>query len=251
MNRTAKYFILALSFCSAAHGASLLRPASFPDTAHDTTFSQRVVLLAAGYEPWESEYDDTGRCISGCAYPGITIAEDLARLTENTARAYASLPPADWSQPSVSYAVPTCSPRQNAISPLQTVPFGEPLVGQPRVTSAYGERIHPVTGNRSVHKGIDFAASQGTTVFSPAAGTVASVWTDASCGNGVRIAHADGFETVYCHLDTALVQDGEYVQAGCPVAYSGNTGRSTGPHLHYAIKYNGEYIDPTGMVGRI
>ena len=80
--------------------------------------------------------------------------------------------------------------------------------------------------------------------------TVAAVWTDATCGNGLRITHSDGYETVYCHLSQSLVKQGEHVDAGCSVAKTGNSGRTTGPHLHYGIKYNGQYIDPTKMVGR-
>ena len=124
-------------------------------------------------------------------------------------------------------------------------------MGRPRITSPYGTRTHPVTGQtQSFHRAVDFAASVGTTVFTPASGTVARVWTDTSCGNGLRITHADGYETVYCHLSQVLVAQGEPVQAGCAVAKTGNTGRTTGPHLHYGIKHNGNYIDPTGMLGR-
>lgn len=280
MNHTAKYFIFAVSFCSVAHGASLLQPQSFSKTANDLTFIQNAALESAGYEPYaETIYDASGRCVVGCAYPGITIQEDLQQAAENTVNAYAGISAADWaafvaqmaaaqsvplpqaptgpatvisenvagSQPSA----PVCTPRQNEIPRDQRRPLGEPLVGRPRVTSPYGTRTHPVTGQtQSFHRAVDFAASVGTTVFTPASGTVARVWTDTSCGNGLRITHADGYETVYCHLSQVLVAQGEPVQAGCAVAKTGNTGRTTGPHLHYGIKHNGNYIDPTGMLGR-
>ena len=68
-------------------------------------------------------------------------------------------------------------------------------MGRPRITTPYGERIHPITGDTQLHKAVDFAAPIGTSVFAPAAGTVSAAWTDASCGRGLRIRHADGFET--------------------------------------------------------
>lgn len=266
-----------LCICGVSNAASLLKPQSFPSNANNLNFIQDVQLQNAAYEPWESEYDSDGRCISGCLYPGITIAEELKALEQNTNAANAAISPSEWTAlyaqtstqnpvsiivdnisniPIIQDTQPThptqqlCSPRQNAIPVSQSKPLGEPLLGRPRITSSYGERIHPVTGRRSVHRGIDFAATTGTTVFSPASGTVADVWTDATCGNGLRITHSDGYETVYCHLSQSLVKQGEHIDAGCAVAKSGNSGRTTGPHLHYGIKYNGQYIDPTKMVGR-
>lgn len=281
--------LVFLCVCGMSHATSLLTPQSFPTNANNLNFIQDVQLQSAAYEPWESEYDSDGRCISGCLYPGITIAKELQSLEQNTNAANAAITPSEWASLYAQYAnsvgimqpngqqpqnpvsiivdnisnipiiqdtQPThptqqlCAPRQNAIPVSQSKPLGEPLLGRPRITSPYGERIHPVTGRRSVHRGIDFAATIGTTVFSPASGTVAAVWTDATCGNGLRITHSDGYETVYCHLSQSLVKQGEHVDAGCSVAKTGNSGRTTGPHLHYGIKYNGQYIDPTKMVGR-
>lgn len=275
---------------------SLLSVQNFPKTFDDLSFSNRMAVLAEGYEPWEGEYDASGRCISGCAYKNMTIEEELAYAEQKTQQAISELnqagallpggvtgqpvqpdvPVADdaWrptqhyiatghdyiatgqvkinqeSVPTTQVIMPQCSPRQPEIRSGQWVPLGEPVTGRPRISSTFGERIHPVTGNRSVHRGIDLAVPAGTNVFSPASGHVARVWTDSTCGNGLRIAHGDGFETVYCHLSDTIVKSGDVVNAGCLVAKSGNTGRSTGAHLHYAIKKNGDYINPSQFLGR-
>lgn len=246
--------------------ASLLKSQSFPTTFQDLSFTQRMNVLSEGYEPWESEYDASGHCISGCAYAGITIAQELENIDNNTKSAQNNLYKSGYSvnsdgviykssagtqsEKTIVANIPRCYPYQPEISAGQIVPVGEPLTGKPQITSSYGQRVHPISGNNSVHSGVDFAAASGTSVFSPAAGTVAAVWTDDSCGKGVRISHSAGYETVYCHLSQQLVSQGDTVAAGCEIAKTGNTGRSTGPHLHYGIKYNGQYINPTSWIGR-
>ena len=271
---------------------SFLTPQKFPSTIQDTSFVQRTQVLAQGYEAWESEYDSSGRCISGCAYPGMTLEEEVAYLQRQTDLAIQQLkdsgewpwpeddkkpvvnadkkpqekkqdnfvilaPSVQWEktpQPGSSSVKPgikknenisnSCSPRQETISEGQNKPFGEPLNGKPVITSPYGVRVHPITGNRHNHKAVDFGVPRGTDVFTTASGVVARVWTDDICGRGIRIRHSDGYETVYCHLDTQLVQVGQQVEAGCLIGKSGSTGQSTGPHLHYAILCNGAAQNP-------
>ncbi len=257
--------------CLPALGASLLTAQKFPETFQDLSFTQRMAVLSAGYEPWESQYDEKGRCISGCAYSGITIEDELDAMQRQTDLAEQYLRNAGYYvpettdagpiQPPVAAASvefpalntnpePRCTPYNPSVPAQQKVPRGEPLLGRPAITSGYGKRTHPVTKNISIHKGMDFSAPRGTTVYAPASGTVAAIWSDDSCGNGLRISHSDGYETVYCHLDAVLLQQGESVQAGCAIAKTGNTGASTGPHLHYAIKFNDEYVDPSKYIGR-
>ena len=253
MKYTRLYIFFSVLMCGVAHGAGLLQPASFPKTADDLTFVQNINLQSAGYEPWESEYDATGRCISGCAYNGITIQRELQNLEK-----ILDILPAE--KQNIVYTNRRSKELQGILDKIlkapeeikinkdpaaQSIPLGVPLTGNPRITSPYGERIHPITGNRSVHKGVDFSAPIGTSVFSPAAGTIGSVWRDSTCGNGLKISHTGGYETVYCHLNKVTVKQGDVIGAGCVVAETGNTGRTTGPHLHYGIKYNGEYINPT------
>lgn len=276
MNFGIAAFLLASLMCGRANAASLLRPTAFPKTANDLTFTQNLQLQTAGYEPWETIYDNSGRCVSGCTYAGITVQEQNRIINENTNAMYQHL--AQYAQthqneltPAQFHAIQNiltpgdsaaaaqwapspqparCSPNNPAIPAGQRIPVGEPLIGTPRITSPFGSRIHPITGELSGHNGIDFSAPVGTTVFTPANGTVAAVWTDATCGNGLRITHTDGYETLYCHLSRVTVSKGDQVEAGCSVAETGNTGRSTGPHLHYGIKYNGIYTNPAGLLGR-
>ncbi len=290
--KIAPVLYLCILSMSAASAASLLTAQKFPNTFKDLSFTNRMAILAEGYEPWETEYDENGRCISNCAYAGITIDDEIDKSRKNTAAAVQTLqdmgytlpnvttgtpssvvmvptPPIDVAQPTQNFpptipqeptlivapaptpTTPQCTPHNPAIDANQTVPLGEPVLGRPKITSAYGVRTHPATGQRhSFHHGVDLAVPKGTTVFSPANGTVASVWTDKTCGNGLKIRHSDGYETVYCHLSATLAQAGDNVMAGCAVAKTGNTGRSTGPHLHYGIKYNGESVDPAKFMGR-
>lgn len=265
-------FLLLIIVGNPSVGASLLQPQPFPGTVADLSFTQRVSLLTDGYEPWQAEYDASGRCISGCVYGGITIQDELQILENNTNVANANLTqylnqiPHPQNQTNnttqnnqnqlenlsgiIAQYTPRCRPNNPNTPANQEIPLGVPLVGTTHITSPYGARTHPVTGKPSVHRGIDFSAAVGTPVYSPAIGTVESVWTDNSCGNGLKISHSNGYETVYCHLDSVLAKQGDAVGAGCVVAKTGDSGITTGPHLHYAIKYNGEYINPTNWVNQ-
>ncbi|MDL2295635.1 M23 family metallopeptidase [Lachnospiraceae bacterium OttesenSCG-928-E19] len=140
-----------------------------------------------------------------------------------------------------------CEPSNPKIPSNQNIPYGLPLTGNPRVSSPYGNRVNPVTKKPQLHKGIDYAVPKGTIVFSPANGVVDRVFSDNTCGNGLVINHSDGLATLYCHLSSVSVSKGDVVNAGCPVALTGNTGRSTGPHLHYGIYSNKKLIDPTSF----
>lgn len=142
-------------------------------------------------------------------------------------------------------AEPSCTPHQPDIAAGQTRPFGEPLVGKPRISSNYGFRCHPIKCRWLLHSGVDFSVPTGTTVFTPADGTVEIVRNDGKkgCGKWIQIDHGKGVKTKYCHLSSFLVKKGDKVEAGCAIAKSGNTGSSTGPHLHYTIINSGIAVD--------
>ena len=110
------------------------------------------------------------------------------------------------------------------------------------VTSPYGRRKDPFTGKRSNHKGLDLQA-RNEEVYAMMPDEVIKVSSDKRSGNYVTIRHGD-YTVSYCHLSKALVQKGAQVLPGEVVAISGNTGRSTGPHLHLTAKYGKKYIDP-------
>ena len=118
-----------------------------------------------------------------------------------------------------------------------------PLDGE--ITSPFGWRIHPVFGTRQHHNGIDIDVPVGTIVHASAPGTVRQIYNDPEgYGTAVVIEHADGYLTVYGHLSSVLVTAGQYVEVGQPIAESGNTGVSTGPHLHFEIRHGEFPIDP-------
>lgn len=113
-----------------------------------------------------------------------------------------------------------------------------------RITSPFGYRTHPISGKKKLHKGTDLAAPIGTPVYSVRDGVVTKAgWGSGGAGNMVRIDHGDGMVSVYMHLDSFKVKSGATVKAGQLIALSGNTGGSTGPHLHYQIEINGEPVD--------
>jgi len=123
-----------------------------------------------------------------------------------------------------------------------------PVAG--RVTSAYGDRIHPTTGELDFHGGIDLAAPAGTPVRAAAAGTVSFSGRRGAAGNLVELQHGDGTSTSYAHLQSMRVAAGQTVAAGQVLGAVGSTGRSTGPHLHFTVERAGDAIDPAPLIGR-
>lgn len=97
------------------------------------------------------------------------------------------------------------------------------------------------------HQGIDFAAPPGSPVFAPAAGRIRSVGWDSIYGNCTIIAHSPELETFYGHLERVLVAKGDSVNPRDLIGFVGSTGRSSGPHLHFEVRYKGERLDPSGL----
>ncbi len=126
-----------------------------------------------------------------------------------------------------------------------SLPAAQMLEGN--VTSGYGCREDPFTGERDFHTGIDIAAPLGTPVRAAYAGTVEEVGASRVYGNCVLLRH-EGFETRYCHCDEILVSKGERIKAGDVIALVGETGRATGPHLHFELLLDGEAADPTEVI---
>jgi murein DD-endopeptidase MepM/ murein hydrolase activator NlpD len=127
---------------------------------------------------------------------------------------------------------------------LNSIPNGKPL-NYKRIASAFGYRIHPVTKKRSFHAGLDLPAKHGTPIYAPASGVVVYANKKGAYGNFMLIAHSYGFKTAYGHLSRFAVKSGDYVTKGQKIAYVGSTGRSTGPHLHYEVRYLTKWLDPT------
>lgn len=112
------------------------------------------------------------------------------------------------------------------------------------LSCGYGYRLHPITGLPDFHKGIDIPADEGTPILAAMDGTVMTAGVSASFGNYVVIQHSDSLVTRYGHCSRLNVEQGQEVQAGDIVGFVGNTGYSTGKHLHFDVSRNGTYFDP-------
>ena len=116
-----------------------------------------------------------------------------------------------------------------------------------RISSRFDlNRWHPVLQRRVPHLGVDYAADTGTPVWASADGEVTHVGYDARAGNMVKLRHANGYESIYAHLNgfATGLREGQDVRQGQVIGYVGSTGMSTGPHLHYGLKRRGDYVDP-------
>ncbi len=116
------------------------------------------------------------------------------------------------------------------------------------VTSAFGYRTSPFTGNREFHRGVDIAARKGTPILAPADSQVRFAGQRRHLGNTVILRHGYGVDTVYGHLSEVVVKRGQKVKRGETIALMGTTGRSTGPHLHYQVEVNGVPVNPRNYI---
>jgi len=113
-----------------------------------------------------------------------------------------------------------------------------------RITSFYGKRIHPVNKRSNFHHAIDISAKEFEEVFSTAKGMVVVSDYDQYIGEYIVIEHPNGYQTIYGHLSTRFVEVGEILNFGQRIGLVGKSGRTTGFHLHYGIKKNGQYVNP-------
>jgi murein DD-endopeptidase MepM/ murein hydrolase activator NlpD len=127
-------------------------------------------------------------------------------------------------------------------SMLASTPSIWPVKGW--ISSTFGYRQSPFTGEKEFHRGLDICNRKDSTIVAPADGVVASVEFDDGYGRIVTINHGYGVTTRYAHLDKALVKKGQAVKRGQEIGLVGNTGRSTGPHLHYEVVLNGVPVNP-------
>ena len=112
------------------------------------------------------------------------------------------------------------------------------------MTDGFGGRSDPVTGRHAMHEGLDIAARRGSPVIAPADGVVVFTGVSGGLGRTIRIAHGLGYTTVYGHLDRIEVDPGDEVRRGERIGALGNSGRSTGPHLHYEVHVDGRPVNP-------
>ncbi|MBT6039844.1 MAG: peptidoglycan DD-metalloendopeptidase family protein [Halieaceae bacterium] len=137
----------------------------------------------------------------------------------------------------------------DAEAQTEAIPAGRPVLSG-WLSSAYGSRTDPFTGKRAWHQGIDFAGAEGDHIIAVASGVVS--WSGERTGYGtlVEIAHGDGLITRYAHNRENRVEVGDLVRQGDVIALMGNSGRSTGPHVHFEIFKHGRAVDPSSYVRR-
>jgi murein DD-endopeptidase MepM/ murein hydrolase activator NlpD len=134
------------------------------------------------------------------------------------------------------------APTSMGMSLMQT---GKGTSGEaPRVTSNFGARIDPLDGSKKFHTGVDLAGSEGTPIHAAAGGIVKNAGPRGGYGNAVEIDHGNGISTLYGHASSVDVKPGQRVAPGQEVARVGETGRATGPHLHFEVRVEGRPIDP-------
>ncbi len=126
--------------------------------------------------------------------------------------------------------------------------FKFPMAYCTMLTSSYGYRVHPITGNYSFHNGVDLAAGQGTPIYATKSGKVTTATYNYAYGYYVVINHLDGYSSLYGHMTHYTVSEGDYVERGEVIGYVGSTGYSTGPHLHFTIYYNGNTVNPMSYI---
>lgn len=122
--------------------------------------------------------------------------------------------------------------------------FKFPLASYTRVSDEYGWRIHPTLGVEQFHNGVDFAAPAGTAIYAAYDGVVVAATYSSTMGNYVMIDHGSNLYTIYMHASKLYVSKDDVVSRGTTIAAVGSTGRSTGPHLHFTVRLNGEYVSP-------
>ena len=132
----------------------------------------------------------------------------------------------------------------NRTNMKESIPSGKPLQDI-KITSDYGIRYHPVLKKKKYHSGVDLRANENTKVYATASGVVRFLGNQKNgYGKYLIIQHNYGFETIYAHLNKFKVKNGDIIKKGDVIALTGNTGRSTGPHLHYETRFGGQSIAP-------
>ena len=265
--------ILAVAVGGVAYGAGLLKATKFPATFQDLSFKSRMDILADGYEG-VSEYDENGRCVSGCAYYGITLAEEECMIADATRRFADALAAEEEGTPSPDVATSDSSSSSPSSLPIR-IPFGDltdsnlgdiddrcgvertgsgyfkalcpPLWQKLVITSDFGDRYYRSNATQ-YHRGVDFRASTGTPVYAVMSGTVDFAGTSGNAGKMIRLKHnltidEQAVISRYLHLSRIDVKKGATVHKGQQIGLSGNTGAGTAAHLHFDIALDGVKVD--------
>lgn len=192
---------------------------------------------------------------------GVGLGDFMTR-TLDARMAGAAVPGRETTAEAVSFDLHAAAPALPLAASAPPLPGGRPtdtadvpasveLPLATAVTSAYGWRSDPFTGESRFHRGVDLRASYGTEVQAASGGTVVSAGERGTYGNLVVVRDGQGVETRYAHLSALLVKEGDEIAPGTPIGRVGSSGRSAAPHLHFEVLVNGERVDPTTWAGRV
>jgi hypothetical protein len=143
-----------------------------------------------------------------------------------------------------------CAAQANSYASFDAIPMTLPVRGSIVVTSPFGWRTHPIYGTAKFHSGTDLAAEENQPVLAAASGIVSYAGWISGYGNAVIIEHENGISTLYAHNNSLTVWEGASVRQGEQIAIAGSTGNSTGPHVHFEIRRNGEPVSPVGFISQ-
>jgi murein DD-endopeptidase MepM/ murein hydrolase activator NlpD len=170
--------------------------------------------------------------------PKETKPKETTKPTEETKKPTEETKPKETTKPTEEDKKPAESEKVTWKVPIKYKKF----------TSPYGWRTDPVYGGKRFHYGVDLAADEGTKIVASRGGTVTTATYEKNCGYYVQIDHGDGYKSIYMHMTHYVVKKGAKVTQGQTIGYCGSTGKSTGPHLHFGISYNGSYVNPAKYI---
>ncbi len=260
--------LLLLTLCGLTSSLAIAAPIAHANRletfVYDLTDSKIEFSLKNDIEPKGTVISNPPRIVidlPGIIYQGPTVRRRVGRgvqavrvgqVDANTTRMVVefspeiTLNPQDLRLKSAQPGHWTMQLPQNiaAIDLNSITSFALPVTGP--ISSGFGWRVHPITGERKLHKGVDFAVATGTPIFAAADGVVTYAgWTDDGYGNVVELHHENGAVTLYAHANKVYVSQGQIVNKGQAIAEVGTTGRSTGPHLHFEVQPDGKTaVDP-------
>jgi murein DD-endopeptidase MepM/ murein hydrolase activator NlpD len=204
-------------------------------------FEQKIRIMAnLEYKPEQSSLFAIGGSLPDDLDPDISLKQDHDRLMRQMHDHMEQVEQATTVQEnSFSTLLKSLESKRNL---LAATPSLRPTVGW--ISSNFGYRVSPFTGRREFHKGLDIATRKGTPIIAPADGVVTFAGKKWLMGNMVTLDHGYGMLTRYGHVSKMLKKKGDRVKRGEVIALVGNTGRSTGPHLHYEVRLNGVPVNP-------
>lgn len=202
----------------------------------DSELLEKIRSLFESKEPSEAEADPTGQQDEPEGKGGMYVGADGSSVSAMSLSA-------SRLKLSGSLAVPA----DVTLAPVITTAKAVTPLGEAKITSEFGYRYHPITGDVDFHTGIDFAAPQGTAIQVVFPGTVLEVGYSKVFGNYIIVEHTLGMQTRYAHCSEILVEEGIKVRQGETIARVGSTGLSTGSHLHFDVIIDGYYANPAWL----